>query len=130
MAHATTVPGDSADPAAMPPALRRASDRLLLRAARRGGLWLVPLFAVPLVLSAVETVLPAALGRGLDEVLAGTGTTWLVVCAGLITVLVLGDVLDDIADGAITARATAWLRHRLLAHVLALGTRARRFGAG
>lgn len=130
VAHATTVPGDSADPAAMPPALRRASDRLLLRAARRGGLWLVPLFAVPLVLSAVETVLPAALGRGLDEVLAGTGTTWLVVCAGLITVLVLGDVLDDIADGAITARATAWLRHRLLAHVLALGTRARRFGAG
>ncbi|MGH8930818.1 MAG: ABC transporter ATP-binding protein [Egibacteraceae bacterium] len=111
---------------------RDAADRLVIRVARHGGGW-VGVLAVTAIASAVmETLLPAALGRAVDVVLSGgDAAAWITRCGMLIVLLVVCDVLSSLADGASSAESTAWLRHTLLRHVLALGTRtARRFTPG
>jgi ATP-binding cassette subfamily B protein len=116
----------------VPSADRRAADRLLVRVIRRGGGWVGVLLGTSLVLAAAETALPAVLGRAVDAALNGSGfTLWLLGCGMLIGVLLICDILDDLAAGMTTARSTAWLRRTVLDHILALGTRTtRRFDAG
>jgi ATP-binding cassette, subfamily B, bacterial RamA/AmfB len=111
---------------------RRAADRLLLRVGLAAGPWVSVLAVTALAAAAAEIALPAVLGRALDAVVeAGDAGPWLMWCGVLITLLVAADTLDDLAVGAATARSTAWLRHALLRHVLALGTRAgERFNPG
>jgi ATP-binding cassette subfamily B protein len=111
---------------------RHAADRLLVRIMRRGGGWVGVLLTASLVLAAAETALPAVLGRAVDAALnGGDFAFWLLGCGLLIGVLLICDVLDDLAAGMTTARSSAWLRRTLLDHILALGTRTtRRFDAG
>jgi ATP-binding cassette subfamily B protein len=110
---------------------RVAANRLLARVAWHGGPWLGLLVATALALAATETVLPAVLGRGLDAVVGRAPKSWLTWCGLVIALLVVFDVLDDLAAGAATAESTAWLRHTTLHHILDLGTRAqRRFTPG
>ncbi|MEU6117008.1 ABC transporter ATP-binding protein [Streptomyces sp. NPDC047117] len=111
---------------------RHAADRLLLAAARRGGPWVPAMLATSLLLAGVYTVLPALMGRTVDAVLAGGHAAgWLTLSIAAIAVLMVCDLLDDLVGKLAEARATAWLRHTLLRHVLDLGTRAtRRFTAG
>ncbi|MEV0600144.1 ABC transporter ATP-binding protein [Streptomyces sp. NPDC050315] len=111
---------------------RRAADRLLLAAARRGGPWVPAMLATSLLLAGVYTVLPALMGRTVDAVLAGGDTAvWLTLSIAAIVVLMVCDLLDDLVGKLAEARSTAWLRHTLLRHVLDLGIRAtRRFTAG
>jgi len=72
------------------------------------------------------------LGRSVDAVIGGTDSgPWLARAAGLIAVGVVVDVVDAFAGGACVADTTAWLRERLVSHVLALDTRgAQRFDPG
>jgi ATP-binding cassette, subfamily B, bacterial RamA/AmfB len=111
---------------------RHAANRLLVRIVRRGGSWVGVLLSASLVLVAAQTVLPAMLGAAVDAALTGNDFAfWLCGCGLLIGVLLICDVLDDLAAGMSTARSTAWLRRTVLDHVLALGTRTtRRFDAG
>lgn len=111
---------------------RHAANWLLVRIVRRGGSWVGVLLTASLVLAAAETALPAVLGGAVDAVLNGGDVAfWLLVCGLLIGVLLICDVLDDLAAGMATARSTAWLRRTVLDHILALGTRTtRRFDAG
>ncbi|MBZ4017394.1 ABC transporter ATP-binding protein [Streptomyces purpurogeneiscleroticus] len=111
---------------------RRAADRLLLAAARRGGPWVPAMMATSLLLAGVYTVLPALMGRTVDAVLAdGDTAVWLALSIAAIVVLMACDLLDDLVGKLAEARSTAWLRHTLLRHVLDLGIRAtRRFTAG
>ena len=111
---------------------RRAADRLLVRIVRRSGGWAGVVLSTSLALAAAETVLPAVLGRAVDAALNGSDVAfWLLGCGLLIGVLLICDVLDDLAAGMTTTRSTAWLRRTVLDHILALGTRtARRFDAG
>ncbi len=111
---------------------RHASNGLLVRIMRRGGSWVGVLLTASLTLAAAETALPAVLGSAVDAALNGSGfTSWVLGCGLLIGVLVICDVLDDMAAGMTTARSTAWLRRTVLDHILALGTRTtRRFDAG
>lgn len=110
---------------------RRGADRLLVRMARDSGPWPMLLVVTALTMSAAEILLPAVLGRALDGVLDGRVAPWLVWCGVLIAVLAVADVLDDLAAGMSRAGSTAWVRHLLLRHVLALGTRTtRRFTSG
>lgn len=97
--------------------------RLLLRILHRGGgWWTAALFSTSIVLAATETLLPAVLGHALDAVLgAADATAWVAAAAALVAVMALSDAFDDLAAGMSSARATAWLRHSLLRHVLALG---------
>ncbi|GAA2093508.1 ATP-binding cassette domain-containing protein [Actinomadura alba] len=111
---------------------RRAADRLLTSVVRRGGGWVVVLAVATTLTALAEILLPAALGRAVDAVMAGSGTGhWVAACTVLIAVCIAGEALGDLAAGMSRARATAWLRHTLLGHVLALGPRgARRFESG
>lgn len=102
---------------------RRAADRLLLRVTRRGGPALALLTATTLALALADLALPFVLGRTLDALVRdGSPGTWLLWSALLVVALVVFDALDDLVSGATIARCTAWLRHTLLGHVLALGT--------
>jgi ATP-binding cassette subfamily B protein len=77
-----------------------------------------------LATAAAELALPAVVGSAVDAVIDGRSAGSLVlICGVLIALLVTCDALDDFAAGAAIARSTAHLRHRLLAHVLALGSR-------
>ncbi|WP_282700628.1 ABC transporter ATP-binding protein [Streptomyces sp. CC219B] len=77
-------------------------------------------------------LLPAALGRTLDLLLADApATRWVLYCAGLVALLALLDACQTVLGGTVDARSTAWLRRRLTRHVLAVGPRAAdRFGPG
>ena len=98
----------------------------------RSRLWL-PLIALTALAGTFSTLaLPAVLGRAVDAVIGGTDSgPWLARAAGLIAVGVVVDVVDAFAGGACVADTTAWLRERLVSHVLALDTRgAQRFDPG
>ncbi|MFD6436051.1 ABC transporter ATP-binding protein [Streptomyces venezuelae] len=81
--------------------------------------------------SGAALLLPLAIGRALDAVLTGhlTGrgdtdaTRWILACAALIGVSALLDALDGVLTGTTNARTTAWLRGRVVRHVLAVGPR-------
>jgi ATP-binding cassette subfamily B protein len=107
--------------------------------ARKGGGWL-PVIGVTAVAGTVSTLaLPVVLGRAVDAIVAGgtgvgtgTGTArWLALAAGLIAIGVLVDLVDAFVATACVAGTTAWLRDRLVRHVLAIGPRrAARFDTG
>ena len=105
------------------PTHRRAADRLLLSGAWQSGPWLVPLILTALVLAAASIALPAVLGRAADAIIGRASKSWLTWAAVVVGALVVCDALEDLAAGATTARSTAWLRHSVLRHLLALGTR-------
>ncbi|MFF9094979.1 ATP-binding cassette domain-containing protein [Streptomyces sp. NPDC014802] len=77
-------------------------------------------------------LLPAALGRALDLLLAGADATrWVLLCAVLVLLATVLDAATTVLHGTLDARTTAWLRHRATGQVLALGPRAQdRFPAG
>ncbi|WP_405650843.1 ABC transporter ATP-binding protein [Streptomyces sp. NBC_00019] len=77
-------------------------------------------------------LLPAALGRTLDLLLAhDPATRWVLYCAALVLLIALLDACETVLGGTVDARTTAWLRRRLTGHVLAVGPRAAaRFGPG
>ena len=102
----------------------READRLLVSIVRSGGSWVGVLALTALAMAAAELALPAIVGSAVDAVLDGRSAgIWIVSCGVLIALLVTCDALDDLAAGAATARSTARLRHGLMAHLLALGSR-------
>ncbi|MFG2722029.1 ABC transporter ATP-binding protein [Streptomyces sp. NPDC048416] len=69
--------------------------------------------------------LPAALGRALDLVLGGRQTQagpWIALCVALTVLAVLVGALESAVTATATARSAAWLRRRVLGHVLDAGT--------
>jgi ATP-binding cassette subfamily B protein len=99
---------------------------------RRSRLWL-PLIALTAVTGSLSALaLPTVLGRAVDAVLAGGHSReWLLWATVLIAAGVAVDVIDAFAAGACVAGTTAWLRERLVRHVLTLDVRgAARFDPG
>ncbi|WP_330461320.1 ABC transporter ATP-binding protein/permease [Streptomyces sp. NBC_00820] len=109
-----------------------APDRLARAVLRHGGVRCAVLCAVSTAATAAGLLLPAALGRALDLLLAqAPAGRWVACCAGLVVLLAVLDGCADVLTGTVDARSTAWLRRRVTGHVLALGPRAgARFGAG
>ncbi len=71
--------------------------------------------------AAAQLALPAALGRTVDTLLgAGSPARWLLLTALLIATAAAAEVLSPLVTGAGNARATAWLRRTLTAHLIAL----------
>src|SRR4051812_47979873 len=102
----------------------RAADRLLTRAGRQGGAWVVLTAAAAVASAGGALALPAVLGGALDALFEhGSAGPWLHWCALLVALLVVAEMLDSLAAGAASARSTAWLRHSLWHHVLGLGAR-------
>jgi ATP-binding cassette, subfamily B, bacterial RamA/AmfB len=109
---------------AAPPRAYRAADRLLARAGRQGGAWVVVVAAAAVVTTGVSLAFPAVLGHAVDGIVSGgSAGRWLAWSVLLVVLLVAGSALDTLASGYAVARSTAWLRDTLLRHGLALGTR-------
>ncbi|MGW7521316.1 ABC transporter transmembrane domain-containing protein [Streptomyces sp. NPDC054796] len=132
------APGEAAERtgAAGTRARDRAADRLLLAAGRHSTLRTTVLCLTSAAAAGANLALPAALGRALDLLLAtgradGGAAPWIALCAALTCALVALDALDTVLTGTLNSRTTAWLRTRLLDHVLAIGPGpAARFGPG
>ncbi|MFH9007981.1 ABC transporter ATP-binding protein [Streptomyces afghaniensis] len=107
--------------------------RALLRTATRySGARCAALCLVSTAAAGAGLLLPTALGRALDLLLAqAPATRWVLYCAGLVLLLALLDAAQTVLTGTVDARSTAWLRRRLTGHVLGVGPRAAdRFGSG
>ncbi|MFE1878136.1 ABC transporter ATP-binding protein [Streptomyces diastatochromogenes] len=109
-----------------------APARLPRAVLRHGGARCAALCAVSAAATAAGLLLPAALGRTLDLLLADApAARWVACCAGLVLLLAVLDGCAGVLTGTVDARSTAWLRRRVTGQVLALGPRAgARFGAG
>lgn len=100
--------------------------------ARRAGGWL-PLIGVTSLGGTVTTLaLPAVLGRTIDTIVTGEDSArWLALAAGLIGIGVVLELVSVFAGTACVAGTTAWLRNRLVRHLLAIGPEVlRRFDTG
>lgn len=87
--------------------------------AKRGRGWLPLIGFNALIGSGVTLALPTILGRSVDSIVAGVGyTQWLIAAAGLIALGVTASIVDAFAGAACVAETTAWLRHRLVRHVI------------
>lgn len=98
---------------------------------RRGGwtLWLYG--AAALTGSVVVLAMPAVLGRAVDATVAGDGGRWVLMATVLIVAGAAAEAVESFTATSCAATGTAWLRHRLIRHLLAIGPdRARRFQAG
>lgn len=115
------------------PGARDAGSRATFGAvARHGGGWLPLIGAAALVGSLATLALPAALGRTVDAMVGGEDVRpWFALSVALIALGIACDLVDSFAEAACVAGTTAWLRHRLVRHVLAVGPEgARRFAPG
>ncbi|MFE7932772.1 ABC transporter ATP-binding protein [Streptomyces sp. NPDC057456] len=110
----------------------RTTGELLGAATRHSGSRCLALGLVSVAATGAQLLLPAALGRALDLLLAHSpATRWVLCCAALALLLTLLDACETVLGGTLDARTTAFLRRRLTGHVLAVGPRATaRFGAG
>jgi ATP-binding cassette subfamily B protein len=100
--------------------------------ARRGG-WRLPVIGANALLGTLGSLaLPAVLGGAVDAIVTGGDTRrWLALAAGLIVLGIGSDLLDIYVQNRCIAGTTAWLRDRLVRHVLAIGPqRAGRFDTG
>ncbi|MFJ6542852.1 ABC transporter ATP-binding protein [Streptomyces sp. NPDC091385] len=107
----------------------RALSRAVLR---HGGPRATALFALSTAATAAGLLLPTALGRALDLLLAREDATrWVVWCAGLVLLSAVLEGCAGVVSGTLDAGSAAWLRRRVTGQVLALGPRAAaRFGGG
>ncbi|MGW0841897.1 ATP-binding cassette domain-containing protein [Streptomyces sp. NPDC002787] len=106
---------------------------LLRSTVRHSGPRCAVLALVAVAATGANLLLPLALGRALDLLLADDpdGTRGVLWCTALVLALAVLDAVETVVGGTTSARATAWLRHRLVGHVLAVGPRAvGRFGPG
>lgn len=108
------------------------ADRLLRQAARQAPWWSALLVFAMVVGTAAQLLLPAALAAAVDAALrrAAFGAA-LVSLGAVLAASTLADLVMGLADASYSAVASAWLRHRLLRHMLVLGIPGqRRFAAG
>ncbi|GLZ33883.1 ABC transporter ATP-binding protein [Lentzea sp. NBRC 105346] len=101
--------------------MAKPGDTLLASVARRDHRpWLLVLNAG--VATAAGLLFPTALANTVDMAIGGrfvlTTVLWLMLLAGT---EIVGDAIGIVLAATITSRATAWLRHRLSKHLLALG---------
>ncbi|MFD9738935.1 ABC transporter ATP-binding protein [Umezawaea sp. NPDC059074] len=96
-------------------------DPLLVKAANHDRRWLLLVLNAALATTA-GLLLPAALAGTVDMALSGrfdsSTVLWLV---SMVSIEVVGDAIGVVLAAAITAKVTAWLRHRVAAHLLGLG---------
>ncbi len=96
-------------------------DALLVKAADHDRRWLLLVLNAALATTA-GLLLPAALASTVDMALAGrfdsSTVLWLV---SMVSIEIVGDAIGVVLAAAITAKVTAWLRHRVAAHLLGLG---------
>lgn len=111
----------------------QAADRLVAQAVRGSGHWLLVLAATALPGAVMELLVPYVLGKTVDSLIASkpASQAWLVGCVVVVVGMVVCDCVGIWAAGASIAEASAWLRHRVVRHVLQVGpVTTRRFADG
>jgi ATP-binding cassette, subfamily B, bacterial len=100
--------------------------------ARQAGGWLPLLGAADLLGVGATLALPMVLGRAVDATVTGRDAgPWVATATALVTLSVLCDLAEAYGGTACVAGTTAWLRERLVRHVLTVGPPAvRRFDPG
>ncbi|MFC4855163.1 ABC transporter ATP-binding protein [Actinophytocola glycyrrhizae] len=91
--------------------------------ARKAGGWLPLIGASALLGTLGALALPMVLGRAVDSIVYGGTPVWLWLAAGLVLLGIASDLVDAFAGTACVAGTTAWLRNRLVRHVLTAGHR-------
>jgi ATP-binding cassette subfamily B protein len=92
-------------------------------AAKKSGGWLPVIGASALLGTLGALALPVVLGRAVDSITTGGTPAWFWLAAGLVVLGIVVDLVDVYAGTACVAGTTAWLRDRLVRHVLAAGPR-------
>lgn len=100
--------------------------------ARRGGRWLPVIGASALAGTVSTLAMPTVLGNAVDAIVtAGDTNRWLALAAGLIVLGLLSEIVGAFAGAACVAGTTAWLRTRVVRHILSISPQAaRRFDSG
>lgn len=95
--------------------------------ARHAGGWLPVLGVASLAGTLSALALPLVLGNAVDTIVSGVdGSGWFWLATGLVVLGIVVDLADAYAGTACVAGTTAWLRDRLVRHVLAIGEPGRR----
>ncbi len=105
------------------------TERLIRTGVRsvRGSLLVLVLASV--AVAGASLVLPHAIGKALDAALVDApadgplGLTWTQIAVGLLLGVGVAESLLALSGGAVTAGATARIRHRLLSHATTAGPR-------
>ncbi|MGH8907361.1 MAG: ABC transporter ATP-binding protein [Egibacteraceae bacterium] len=108
------------------------ANRLLLQAVRRAPLWAAVIALTTLAGAVTALLLPAVMAGAVDAALGrGPSGVALARLAAVLAAAALVELLGGLAGAFYSTSVTAWLRHRLLGHVLTLGVGGqRRFSAG
>ncbi|MFD0419482.1 ABC transporter ATP-binding protein [Streptomyces sp. NPDC127108] len=116
----------------MPTTEQAAQRRLLTDSTRYNTARCLVLCLLSLAGTGAGLLLPLAIGRALDALLAGGDASgWVLWCAVLVGVMAALDACEEVLSATTAARTTLWLRGRLVRHVLGVGPRATaRFPAG
>jgi ATP-binding cassette, subfamily B, bacterial len=95
--------------------------------ARHAGGWLPVLGVASLAGTLSALALPLVLGHAVDTIVSGVDSSgWFWLATGLVVLGIVVDLADAYAGTACVAGTTAWLRDRLVRHVLAIGEPGRR----
>ena len=96
--------------------------------ARHAGGWLPVIGVASLAGTLGALALPLVLGGAVDAIVSSSADsgTWFWVAMGLVVLGIAVDLVDAYAGTACVAGTTAWLRDRLVRHVLAIGEPGRR----
>jgi ATP-binding cassette subfamily B protein len=91
--------------------------------ARKAAGWLPVIGISALAGTLGALALPVVLGRAVDSIVSGGSPVWFWLAAGLVVLGIAVDLVDAYAGTACVAGTTAWLRDRLVRHVLSVGPR-------
>lgn len=91
--------------------------------ARKAAGWLPVIGISALAGTLGALALPVVLGRAVDSIVSGGSPVWFWLAAGLVLLGILVDLVDAYAGTACVAGTTAWLRDRVVRHVLSVGPR-------
>jgi ATP-binding cassette subfamily B protein len=99
---------------------------------KQGWGWLLVIAVCSAAGAGCALAIPWALGRTIDAIVTGADSHHLVLLtAGLIVLAVAGDLIASFAGTLCVAGTAAWLRHRVIRHLLAISPVSfRRFAAG
>ncbi|RJQ76431.1 ABC transporter ATP-binding protein [Pseudonocardiaceae bacterium YIM PH 21723] len=106
------------------------ADQLLRRAVFANRAWLIGLALAAALAAGASLLLPAVTARAVDAAISGTGTGFgspaVIAFLVVAVALVIGDTIAEFAQARCVADSIAFLRRRVITHVVTVGPYARK----